>query len=156
VRKGFAPDADALLSDPSLFGLGESLLNGRVPGARVSLPAENDAGAAVFVIRLDYEIFPMSADVLEKLDGLAFRGAARVLQAARPGNVAPDQIALGRVEEFFVAIVGKNGEEGFLVGNLAAQRIGDAYRAGFVGADERVTLGGMRDDVIDKHASVDE
>ena len=44
----------------------------------------------------------------------------------------------------------------FLCGELAAERVRDAHRPLRVGLDQRRTIVGARDDVVDQHAAVDE
>src|SRR5580700_707677 len=122
----------------------------------VVLPAELHAGAAVFIIGLQDEIFAMLAHVFKEAEGFTIARGIAVGEEARPGNVPADQFALGGTEECGVLLVGEDGEKGFLVRNFAAERIGNANRAGSVGFDESGALGGARDNVVDQDAAVDE
>ena len=115
-----------------------------------------DAGAAVFVIGLEDEIFAIFADIFEEAEGFTVARGLRVGQEARPGNVAADEFALGRAEERGVLLVGEDSEECFFVRNFAGERVGDADCAGFVGFDERGTFAGTRDDIVDQDAAIDE
>ena len=92
----------------------------------------------------------------QQIERLPVARDAALLDEDGPRDVTADHVALGGAEQVRVALVGEDREEGFLVRNLAPQRVGDAHRALFVRGDERTALLLPRDDVVDQHAAIDE
>src|SRR6185295_17961802 len=145
-----APHRDALLCDPHALRSRHGLLDDIVPGALRLFPAEHDPGAAVFVIRLDYEAVAMRAEVLEKIDGVPVTLHRTIADYAGPGDVLLDHGSFRVAEEAAVTFVGQHREEGLLVRDLAAERVGDADGAPLVGVGERATFVRAGHDVVDE------
>src|SRR5207253_2526394 len=79
-------------------------------------------------------------EMRQQIERLPVARDAALLDQDGPRDVTADHVALGGAEQVRVALVGEDREEGFLVRNLAPQRVGDAHRTLFVRGDERTAL----------------
>src|SRR6266581_9748502 len=156
VRKQFAADGDALLNDPDAICGGQGAFDGLIPSSFAGFPAEGDAGAAILVARFEYQVFALPADEGEQLDGLAVMVGLDVRDDTRPGDVSLNQFAFAVRKERAVLRIRQHREKGLHMRDFAAEIVGDADGVRGIGFDQRRTFGGPGDDVVDKHAAVDE
>src|SRR3712207_5909542 len=88
-----------------------------------------------------------------------FRSALRrppLAHLARPGDVRPDGLALGAVEEARVTLVREDGEERLLVDELRAEVVDHADGARAVGFQERLVLFHDGQVLVDEQPLVDD
>src|SRR5439155_24191631 len=136
-------DFDRLLDDVALGGRD---LDRRLPLRLVDGPAEDDALAAVLVVRLENESLAAFRDVLREL------GA----DPSGPRDVAPDRGPLGGRVEAFVPVVGQKGEAHLLVQELRAEAVDDARGSGHVGLAQRLRAFASLEQLAREHTTVDE
>src|SRR5205807_4549564 len=109
-RKRHARDLDRLVDDVALRG---GNLYRRLPLRLVDGPAEDDALAAVLVVRLEDQRRPAPGDLPRQLGS----------HAPRPRDVAPDRRLLGGRVKALVAVVGQQGQAHLLVEQLGAKAV---------------------------------
>ena len=93
ARVRLARQRNALLDDVRLV---ERDADGLLPFRLRNLPAEDDALAAVFVVRLEDELIAILGDEREEVDGIRRAGyaSAALLDDARPRDVRADRLDL--------------------------------------------------------------
>src|SRR5688572_3389963 len=126
------------------------------PRGIVNLPPENDSLPSVLVIRLEDELFLVLDDELHEIDGGAVVRGAPLLDDSSPWDIRRDHLALLWRKERGVALVGEHGETGFLVENLAGERIHHADGALTHCADDGVVRSAPLDELADEHSLVNE
>ena len=125
-------------------------------------PAERDAGAAVFVVRLQDELLAVVARELEQI-GSSVPSATVVRtsldqRASTARARAIDRALVGAREARGVPVVGQHGEERLLVRRSCSGSVLATQTARCVDTRRRARAhsSGARDDVVDQHAPVDE
>ena len=123
-----------------------------------ALPSERDAGAAVLVVRLQHELSRSRADELERAVAVAPSFSVATSATRRVHGTCARSTACSSARTVAAyRRIGQHREERLLVGQLAAEGVGDADRAALGRRSTSArALVRPRDDVVDQHAAVDQ
>src|SRR5205823_1647051 len=138
--KRFATHGNPRLRNPHARSPADRRFERAVPLALARLPSKDDALASILVARLENELRPVTANVLDEIDRAAVTLGPDVAHHSRPGNVPANDRSLVIGEQRRISIVGEHGKERFLLARLAPERVRDADRTRAVRPEERLAL----------------
>src|SRR5688572_19908486 len=111
-------DEGALLGDP---GAADRRLEGALPRRRADFRADQHRSTAITVGGFEHQPFALGHETREEVHLAPVPQRAALLHLARPGHEPTGEGALVRREQLAVQLVGEQGEQRLVLGELAAE-----------------------------------
>src|SRR5262249_43546441 len=118
----------------------QSAADSAVPFGFARAVPKIDSVPAVIVIRFEDELITMFSDVPDQVYLMTTVKGLSLRHSASPGHAVTDDVQLSRIEPTAMRFVGQNLEAGFLLQQLASERVDQTDIAVLVGPDQRMRV----------------